>query len=81
LKASQSFQEVTVAPHRDGVAITVELSGDLKVGGMVPLGGSKNQAASEDQGLWSGARSNQAFQLSALRIRERDSFREWERHR
>jgi hypothetical protein len=51
------------------VAITVELGSDLKVGGMVPVGGAKNQPASEDQRLGSGARSNQAFQLSALKIR------------
>jgi hypothetical protein len=63
------------------VSITLELGSDLKVGGMVSVGGSKNQPASEDQGLWSGARSNQAFQLSALKVCERDSFREWERHR
>jgi hypothetical protein len=62
------------------VAITVELSSDLKVRGMVPVGGSKNQPGSEDQGLWTGSRSNQAFQLSALKIRQYDCFREWERH-
>jgi hypothetical protein len=81
LETGQSLREVAIAPHRDGVAITVELGSDLKVGGMVPVGGSKNQPASEDQSLGSGARSNQAFQLSALTIRQCDSLREWERHR
>src|ERR1039457_359901 len=69
LETGQSLQDVTVAPHRDGVAITVEFGSDLKVGRMVLVGGSKNQPASEDQGLRSGSGSNQAFQLSALRIR------------
>jgi hypothetical protein len=50
------------------VAITVKLGSDLKVRGMIPFGGSKNQPASEDQSLWSGACSNQAFQLSALEV-------------
>ena len=81
LESGQSLREVTVAPHPDGVAITVELGGDLKVGGMVPVVGSQNQPASEHQGLGGGARSNEALQLSALKVCERDSFRKWERHR
>ncbi len=62
------------------MAITVELGGDLKVGGMVLVAGSENQPASESQGLWRGASPNQSFQLGALSIREGDRLREWERH-
>jgi hypothetical protein len=58
----------------------MELDSDLKIGGMILFGGSENQPAPENQGLWSGTRSNQGLQLSALNVRQRNSFREWERH-
>jgi hypothetical protein len=64
-----------------GMAITIELDGDLKIGGMSFVCGSENQPAPEDQGLWSGTCSNQGLQLSALKVRQRNSFREWERHK
>ena len=43
---------------------------------MVLVGGSENQPASEDQGLRGGTGSNQAFELGALRVRQRDGLRE-----
>jgi len=80
LKTGQSFLDVAVSPGRDRMAITVELGGDLKVGGMVLVAGSENQPASESQGLWRGASPNQSFQLGALSERQRNSLRKRERH-
>jgi hypothetical protein len=58
----------------------MKLNSDLKIGGMIYVGGSKNQPAPEGQGLWSGARSNQGLKLSALSVRKRNGFREREWH-
>jgi hypothetical protein len=80
LQTSQSFFQVAVSPEGHGVAITIELGGDLKIGGLILVGRTENQPATEDQGLWSGTRSNQGLQLSALQARQRNNFREWERH-
>ena len=80
LQTSQSLFQVAVSPHRHRVAITMELDSDLKIGGMILVGSSENQPAPKDQGLWSGTRSNQGLQLSALNVRQRNGFREWERH-
>jgi hypothetical protein len=80
LKTGQFFLDVAVSPGRDRMAITVELGGDLKVGGMVLVAGSENQPASESQGLWRGASPNQSFQLGALSERQRNSLRKRERH-
>jgi hypothetical protein len=56
------------------VAITGELGSNLKIGGIVVVGGPKNQPASKRQSLWSGTRSNQCLQLSALGVGQRDSL-------
>jgi hypothetical protein len=53
---------------------------DLKIGGMILVGGPENQPAPKDQGLWSGTRSSQGLQLSPLNVRQRNCFREWKRH-
>jgi IS5 family transposase len=58
--------QVTVSPHRDGVAITPKLSGDLEVAGMVLGGGTENQSASEDEGLRGGTSPDQGLELVAL---------------
>jgi hypothetical protein len=74
------MRQIAVSPDPDGVALTVELSGDLKVGGMIVVGGSENQPAPEGQGLGRGTRSNQGLQLGVLSVRQRNTLREWERH-
>jgi hypothetical protein len=51
LKTDQALSEIAVPPKPDGVAITSELGGDLKVGRLVRVGGWENHPASEDQGL------------------------------
>src|SRR5580692_8698190 len=65
LKTDQALSQIAVPPKRHGVAITPELGGDLKVGGLVRVGGSENQPASEDQGLRCGTGSNQPLELGA----------------
>jgi hypothetical protein len=59
----------------------MELDSDLKIAGMILVGGSENQPTPESQGLWRGTRPNQGLQLSALNVHQRNGFREWERHR
>jgi hypothetical protein len=55
----QSLFQVAVSPKGHGAAITIELDGDLKIGGMIFVGGSENQPAPEGQVLWRGTRSKQ----------------------
>jgi len=81
LKPLQTVSQVAVSPGGDGVAIAVELGGDLEVGGSVFVGGSKDQATAEGQGLGCGTGSNQPREFSALGVRQSDRLREWERHR
>ena len=66
LQTNQSLLQVTVSPHCHGVAITMELGSDLKIAGMILVGGSENQPTPENQGLWRGTRPNRGLQLSAL---------------
>ena len=51
-----------------------------QVGGLLFVGGSEDQPAAEGQGLWCRTGSNQALELSALSVRQRDRLREWKRH-
>src|SRR5262249_26511349 len=81
LKPLQTVSQIAVSPGRDGVAIAVELSGDLEVGGLIFVGGSKDQAAAEGQGLGRGTGSNQALELGALGVRQRDRLCKGKRHR
>jgi hypothetical protein len=62
------------------VALTVEFGSNLKIGGIVLVGGSENQPAAEHQSLWSGTRTNQCPQLSALGVGQTNSLGEWEWH-
>lgn len=80
LEPRQTLGQIANSPAPDGVAITVELGGDLKVGGLVFVGRSEDQLAAEGQGLWCRTGSNQALELSVLSVRQRDRLREWERH-
>jgi hypothetical protein len=81
LKPGQTLLQKAVSPDPDGVAITVELGGDLKVAGVILVSGSKDQSAPEGQDLRRGTSSNQGLQLSALRVCQRNGLCEWERHR
>jgi hypothetical protein len=63
------------------VAITRELSSNLKIGGIVVVGGPKNQSAAERESLWSGTRSNQCLQLSALEVGQSNGLGKGEWHR
>jgi hypothetical protein len=80
LEPGQAAGQIAPAPGGDGVAIAVELGGDLEVGGLVPGGGPEDQPAAERQGLGSGPGSNQALELGALSAREGDRLREGEGH-
>src|SRR3954453_24004542 len=76
LKTDQALGEIAVPPKPDGVTITSELGGDLKVGRSVRVGGSEDQPASEGQGLRCRTGSNQPLELVALRLGQRYGARE-----
>jgi hypothetical protein len=73
--------DVAFSPDRDSVAITSEFRGDIEVGGVVGSTGSQDQAASEDQGLGSGASAEKSFQAMAFGIGQDDLLRDRCRHR
>jgi hypothetical protein len=73
--------QIAVSPRRDGVAIAVELRGDLEVGGTIFVGSSKDQATAKSQGLRCGTGSNQAVELGTLGFGQRDRFGKEKRHR
>jgi hypothetical protein len=59
----------------------MEFGSDLKIGGIVLVGGSEDQPAAERQSLWSGTPSNQCLQLSTLEVGQRNGLGKGEWHR
>jgi hypothetical protein len=66
--------EIAVSPESGGVAITAELGGDLKVGGLVVGGDPEDQAAAKDEGLRCGTGPHQGFEPSPVRFGEVDAL-------
>jgi hypothetical protein len=80
LQSIEPLGEETLAPAADGVAIAVELRGDVQVGGLVVGGGAEDDAAAEGEGLGGGAGAGQGLQSGALFGRESDDRGIGERH-
>ncbi len=72
LQASQAGSDEAFSPESDGMSITVEISGDVLIGGLVLLGGPEDEAAAEGKGLRRGARLNEGLKLLAVLVGEYD---------
>ena len=57
LQAGEAVLDKAVPPEADGMAVTVQLAGNLNVGRVVGVGGPEHDAAAEDQGLGRGTES------------------------
>src|ERR1700733_6946975 len=62
LKAGESVLQIARSPKNHGVATTVELVGDLQIGGLIRAGQSQDQSATENQSLRRGVGSGQNLQ-------------------
>src|SRR3954468_24525274 len=67
LESLQAVGDEPFAPLADGMAVTVQLGGDVLVGGVVRGGGPQDDAAAEDQGLGGGGGADEGFESAAQR--------------
>ena len=67
LESLQAFCDEAFAPLADGMAVTVQLGGDVLVGRVVRCGGPQDDATAEDQGLRRGAGADEGFESAAQR--------------
>jgi hypothetical protein len=72
LQAGEAGGNEAFAPQSDGMSITVELGGDVLVGGLIVLGGPKDEAATEGECLRRGAGVNQGLELFVVVVGEDD---------
>jgi hypothetical protein len=65
LESVQAAGDEAFPPLADGVAVTVQVGGDVLVGRVVRLGGPQDDAAAEGQRLGAGTGADQTFQSAA----------------
>jgi hypothetical protein len=65
LQADESFGREAFAPLADGVAVAVEIGGDVLVVGSVVVGRTKDNATAQDQGVRRGSGPDQCLELQA----------------
>jgi hypothetical protein len=65
LESFESLGGKAFSPASDGVAIAIELVGDILIGRLAWVRREQNDATAECQGLWRGACADESFELGA----------------
>jgi hypothetical protein len=65
LQADESFGREAFAPLADGVAVALQIGGDVLVVGSVVVGRTKDNATAQDQGVRRGSGPDQCRELQA----------------